>query len=83
MAGPGWGGSDPLLRALRAISLAAFLAIFVVVVADPDRAMNLALVAFLAGAILLQLGYDVALRIPDLGPRPKPPEPEREPEGEA
>lgn len=66
MAPPDQWTQDPLNRALRVLSVVAFLGLIIVVVVDPDRSNNLALQSLLVGAILLQLGYDVALRLPDI-----------------
>lgn len=59
-----WRGTDPLLRILRTISLIAFLGFLCVLVVDPGRNDNFPLLALLVGAVLIQLGYDVILRIP-------------------
>lgn len=64
-----WGGKDPLLRVLRAISILAFLVLIAVVVLDPGRTDATTLAPILAGAILLQLGYAVV--VPGLSKRDK------------
>lgn len=63
-----WGGRDPLLRWLRVLAVVAFLGLVVIVVLDPVRGDDLPLVALLSGAVLLQLGYEVA--VPGLSKRP-------------
>lgn len=63
-----------MLRTLRVIGVVAFLALVVIVVIDPDRADNLPLIGLLVGAVLLQLGYEVALPgIADRRTRSEPP----------
>lgn len=57
VSGP-WGDKDPLIRWLRALSVLAILVLVIyVVLFRPD----LPLVALLMGAVLLQLGYEVAI----------------------
>jgi peptidoglycan/LPS O-acetylase OafA/YrhL len=56
-----WGknSTDPILRALRVISVISFLILVSVVVLDQGRPPDLPLTALLVGAVLLQLGYEV------------------------
>lgn len=61
-----WSGADPLVRVLRSISILALLGLLSLVVADRSRQNDWPLVALLVGAVVLQLGYDVALRIPGI-----------------
>jgi hypothetical protein len=43
------------------MSVIAFLALVIIVVLDPVRSGDVPLVALLSGAVLLQLGYEVAI----------------------
>lgn len=54
-------GRDPLQRILRTISVLAFLILVGVLIVDKDRQTDIALDALLVGAILIQLGYDIAI----------------------
>lgn len=72
--GDGWGGLDPVQRVLRAVAILAFLALLALVVIDPTR-RDATLDALLLGAILLALGYPVALKLPGLAAKDKPKEP--------
>lgn len=54
-------GRDPIVRWLRTFSVLAFLGLIIVVVLDPARASDTPLVALLAGVILVQLGYEIAI----------------------
>ena len=65
MTGPDIWTTDPLLRAMRFISFFAFLALLSLVIIDPTRADN-ATRAMLIGAILLQLGFEVVVKLPEV-----------------
>jgi high-affinity Fe2+/Pb2+ permease len=73
-----WGGPDPLVRWLRLISVVAFLVLIVVLVLDPTRSGDLPLQALLVGAILLQLGYEVAVPGLQRSDRKEPPHERRD-----
>jgi hypothetical protein len=64
MAGSGWKGIDPVLRALRALAVVAFLGLLAALILNTDRQPDLTLAFLLIGATIFALGYDVALRIP-------------------
>jgi hypothetical protein len=58
----GWRtGRDPILRILRIVSVISFLIIMAIVILDNSRPNDLPLAALLAGAVLLQLGYEVVV----------------------
>jgi hypothetical protein len=65
VSGPELWTRDPLLRALRTVSLVAFLALTALVIIDPSRADNPTR-AMLIGAVLLQLGYEVVIKLPQI-----------------
>lgn len=54
---------DPLLRALRAMSILAFIALLCYVVAVKEQ-VDVTVVGFLVGAIIIQLGYDALVGVP-------------------
>ncbi len=54
---------DPLLRALRALSVLAFIVLLFVVILTKDS-VDVTTVGFLVGAILIQLSYDALVGVP-------------------
>lgn len=54
---------DPLLRALRALSILAFIVLLFIVLAVKQD-VDVTTVGFLVGAILIQLSYDALVGVP-------------------
>jgi threonine/homoserine/homoserine lactone efflux protein len=68
--GNGWReGRDPILRWLRAATVVAFVAVFVLVSLDRDRdgSAILTILSIAGGAVLILLGYQGVVRLPYIG----------------
>lgn len=68
--GNGWRtGHDPILRWLRAGTVVAFVAVFVIVSLDRERDTTavLSVLGIAAGSALILLGYAGVVRLPMIG----------------
>lgn len=70
--GNGWRtGRDPILRWLRAGTVVAFVAVFVIVSMDHNRDTTavLTILGLAGGAVLILLGYQGVVSLPVIGRR--------------
>lgn len=71
MSGGGWdGGSDPVQRWLRIVSVLVFLGLTVYLLSDRAAGVNvIPAVGIVVGTLLILLGYERLIRLPGVGRR--------------